>query len=192
MDMIDILRRFIKAERTGNWELHLQTVKDMLPYLAASGHNLYVKSSRVYLQQMENLKTTPSRSHHVIRRSDKFWAGLSADLVIEQVLMRSLKTTGGMTRGRGMSEGQRAQWILSMPDCAEMNNALQEFTGVNYGTSDQHKEGGESRRSRDCQDLKTFLSFLISRSPFVEETSLRNIETGVSADKLSMLIIRRN
>ncbi|CAG2194071.1 unnamed protein product [Mytilus edulis] len=190
MDMIDILRRFIKAERTGNWELHLQTVKDMLPYLAASGHNLYVKSSRVYLQQMENLKTTHPEvlaflqsGHHVIRRSDKFWAGLSSDLVIEQVLMRSLKTTGGMTRGRGMSEGQRAQWILSMPDCAEMNNALQEFTGVNYGTSDQHKEGGESRRSRDCQDLKTFLSFLISRSPFVEETSLRNIETGVSADK---------
>ncbi|CAG2232051.1 unnamed protein product [Mytilus edulis] len=190
MDMIDILRRFIKAERTGNWELHLQTVKDMLPYLAASGHNLYVKSSRVYLQQMENLKTTHPEvlaflqsGHHVIRRSDKFWAGLSSDLVIEQVLMRSLKTTGGMTRGRGMSEGQRAQWILSMPDCAEMNNALQEFTGVNYGTSDQHKEGGESRRSRDCQDLKTFLSFLISRSPFVEETSFRNIETGVSADK---------
>lgn len=189
MDMIYILRRFIKAERTGNWELHLQTVKDMLPYLAASGHNMYVKSSRVYLQQMDNLKTTHPEvlaflqsGHHVIRRSDKFWAGLSSDLVIEQVLMRSLKATGGMTRGRGMSEGQRAQWILSMPDCAEMNNALQEFTGVNYGTSDQHKEGGESRRSRDCRDLKTFLSFLISRSPFVEETSLRNIETGVSAD----------
>lgn len=99
----------------------------MLPYLAASGHNLYVKSSRVYLQQMDNLKTTHPEvlaflqsGHHVIRRSDKFWAGLSSDLVIEQVLMRSLKTTGGMTRGRGMSEGQRAQWILSMPDCAEM------------------------------------------------------------------------
>ncbi|CAG2238772.1 unnamed protein product [Mytilus edulis] len=150
MDMIDILRRFIKAEKT-------------------SGHNLYVKSSRVYLQQMENLKTTHPEvlaflqsGHHVIRRSDTFWAGLSSDLVIEQVLMRSLKTTGGMTRGRGMSEGQRAQWILSMPDCAEMNNALQEFTGVNYGTSDQHKEGGESRRSRDCQDLKTFYRFLLA------------------------------
>ncbi|CAC5392863.1 unnamed protein product [Mytilus coruscus] len=64
-----------------------------------------------------------------------------------------------------------------------MYNVLQEFTGVNYGTSDQHKEGGDSRRSRDCQDLKTFLSFLISRNPFEQETSLRNIETGVSADK---------
>ena len=45
---------------------------------------------------------------HVISRSDRFWAGLSPDLVIEQVLMHSLKTSVGLTRGRGMSERQRA------------------------------------------------------------------------------------
>lgn len=39
MEMIDILRAFIRAERTANWELHLQTISEMLPYLAASGHN---------------------------------------------------------------------------------------------------------------------------------------------------------
>ncbi len=42
--------------------------------------------------------------YHVIRRSDRYWAGLSTDLVIEQVLMRSIKTVGGLTRGRGMTE----------------------------------------------------------------------------------------
>ena len=42
MDMIDILRMFIKAERTGNWRLHLQALSEMLPYLAASWHNLYM------------------------------------------------------------------------------------------------------------------------------------------------------
>jgi len=31
---------------------------------------------------------------HVIRRSDRNWAGFGADLVIEKVLMRSLKTRG--------------------------------------------------------------------------------------------------
>ena len=50
MDMIDILRKYIRAERTGNWELHLQTVSEMLPYLAASGHNNYTKSAWLYLQ----------------------------------------------------------------------------------------------------------------------------------------------
>ncbi|GFR77724.1 hypothetical protein ElyMa_002244600 [Elysia marginata] len=44
MEMLDILRKFIKCERTGNWNLHLHSMKEMLPYLAASGHSLYVKS----------------------------------------------------------------------------------------------------------------------------------------------------
>ena len=43
MTMIDVLRTFLKAERTGNWKLYLHTVKEMLPYFAAAGHNLYVK-----------------------------------------------------------------------------------------------------------------------------------------------------
>lgn len=41
LDMVDILRMFIKTERTGNWRLHLQALSEMLPYLAAAGHNLY-------------------------------------------------------------------------------------------------------------------------------------------------------
>ena len=44
MSMIDILRKFIRAERTGNRQLHLQAIQNMLPYMAASGHNLYTKS----------------------------------------------------------------------------------------------------------------------------------------------------
>jgi hypothetical protein len=45
MNMIDLLRQFITAERSGHWLLHLKSLQQMLPYLAASGHNLYVKSS---------------------------------------------------------------------------------------------------------------------------------------------------
>ncbi|GFO18813.1 hypothetical protein PoB_004531800 [Plakobranchus ocellatus] len=39
-----MLRKFIKGERTGNWNLHLHSMKDMFPYLDASGHYLYAKS----------------------------------------------------------------------------------------------------------------------------------------------------
>ena len=52
MEMIGILRTFIKAERTGDWKLHLQAVHDMLPYFAAAGHNLYAKSAYIYVQKM--------------------------------------------------------------------------------------------------------------------------------------------
>ena len=47
--MLEILRTFIKAERTENRMLHLQTVRDVLPYFAATGHNAYTKSGHIYL-----------------------------------------------------------------------------------------------------------------------------------------------
>ena len=119
MGMVDFLRKYIRAERTGNWALHLQTIQNMFPYLAASGHNLYTKSARVYLQQMANMKEEHPDAHqrfedglHVIRRSDRLWAGLSSDLIIEQDLTRSMKTSGGLTRGRGLTEQQRLLWLL--------------------------------------------------------------------------------
>ena len=52
------------------------------------------------------------KRYHTIRRSDRLWAGLSPELVIEQVLMRSIKTVGGLTRGRGMNDLQRSIWLL--------------------------------------------------------------------------------
>lgn len=188
MEMISILKQFIKAERTGNWELHLSAIQKMLPYFAATGHNLYLKSAMLYLQQMTDLEREHQEmymkfmeGYHVVRRSDRYWAGLSTDLIIEQTLMRSVKTSGGMTRGKGMSELQRAKWILSMPACSSINTAMQSFENVSYQTSEQHKESTKSRQDKDDKDMMALLEFLKERDPFVDDEKLRNIETGVTA-----------
>ena len=143
LDMVSILQRFIKAELMANWKLHLQTVQDMLPYFAASGHSLTLCKVCIrrglYLQIMIRPPETHPDAHrkfmegyHVVRRSDRFWAGLSPDLIIEQVLMRSIKTHDGLARGKGMTENQRFVWVLSMPVCAGINGTIQKFSGVSY------------------------------------------------------------
>ena len=38
MDMVDILRKFIQAERMGNGPLNLEATSEMLSYFAATGH----------------------------------------------------------------------------------------------------------------------------------------------------------
>ena len=167
MKMVQILCKFVKAERTGNWNLHLQAEQDMLPYLAASGYNAYTKSGYLYLQNMLCLKDKHpdvwagfQNGHHVIQRSDRYGCGLSTDLVIEQVLTRSVKSRGGLTRGRGMSEPQRLVWLLSMPACAQINLFMQTLTGLRYETSDQHKDVCKSRKQRDTEDtLKLLAAF---------------------------------
>ena len=89
--------------------------------------------------------------------------------------MRSLKTSGGLTRGTGFGERQRLVWLLSMPACAEINSAMQTLSGVTFTTSEQHKETGATRQARDHKDTQTLVSYLTDRSPFLSNPSLRSI-----------------
>ncbi len=92
----------------------------MLPYFAASEHTLYAKY--LYLQMMQELPQTHpdvyrifQEGYHVVSRSNRYWAGLSTDLIIEQVLMRSGKTSGGLTIRTGMTETEKYVWLLFLP-----------------------------------------------------------------------------
>lgn len=107
--------------------LHLNTVYKMLPVFAATGHAHYAKCGRIYLQQMLELLHNHPQMHkqfldgnHTVRRSDRYWAGLSMDLVIEQTMMRAVKSRGGLTRGRGLHDTVRTTWLSTLTDCAAM------------------------------------------------------------------------
>ena len=45
IEMINIVCKVIKAQRTGNRLLHLLAVSEILPFFASSGHYLYAKSA---------------------------------------------------------------------------------------------------------------------------------------------------
>ena len=120
LDMIRILRNFIRAERLGNWYLHIEAVSEMLPNLASSGHSLYAKSASIYLSSMTNLPNDhPAvQQHfveglHVARRSDRAWAGMSTDLIIEQVLMRARHENKWRSDQRQMNDRTAAYHIIT-------------------------------------------------------------------------------
>ena len=104
--------------------------------------------------------------------------------------MRSVKTTGGLTRGRGMTEMQRLVWVMSMPACADINNAMQSLTGTNFNTSEQHtstsgqhKDATKAMKERDYSDTTKIVDYLSQRSTFDTDPSLRNIASGVVAEE---------
>ena len=57
IEYMETLKLFIRAERTGDWNLHLVSVSRMINLFAATGHINYAKSSRLYLQLMYQLPT---------------------------------------------------------------------------------------------------------------------------------------
>ena len=132
----------------------------MLNLFAATGHVYYAKSARLYLQQMLKLpkehpwlyKQFVEFGYHTIRRTE-CGGGLSPDLVIEQAMMRSLKSRGGLTRGRGFTESVRNLWVLTVHRCAEVHGAMSTLTRLTLGSSEQHIELSAARKSRDFSDL---------------------------------------
>ena len=97
--------------------------------------------------------------------------------------MRSVKTHGGLTREKGMTETQHLLRVMSMPACANMSDAMQKFIGVSYETSEQHKDISKVRQARDVNDTLNLISYLAQRDPFVENPSLFNIANGVTAQE---------
>ena len=61
--MVDLLLQLIKAERTGNWKLHLCTVAAMVPYFFAVDRHNYSRWLPVYLSDMKRLETKHPRVH---------------------------------------------------------------------------------------------------------------------------------
>ena len=52
---MDTLKLSIRAERVGNWNMHIIAVGRMLNFFAATGHFNYAKSARMHLQLMLGL-----------------------------------------------------------------------------------------------------------------------------------------
>ena len=124
-----------------------------------------------------------------IRRTENFFSGISADLTIEQTLMRSLKSRSGLTRGGGLSEVRRNVWLQAAPTVATIKNDLRSCTGVRRESSEQHKDVGLTKKERDVRNAYEFVTFLVDRNPFhMEEEGVVNLGTGeVTIKVLHML-----
>lgn len=190
--MITLVKQFIQAERSGNWNLHLQYIQDMLLYYHESGHFLYAKSFHLYLQDTQELKSKlknldyerfVTKEYFTFRRYDKFWSGIWSDMTIEQTLMRSMKSSGGLTQGRGITECTMTKWIKSMTTMIDISQQIEQFCGVSFASTEQHIDARTSLISRDTFDVNKFLDWFKCHDPFMKSENVMSMSPGVMGDK---------
>ena len=161
--------------------------KSTLNLFEATGHFQYADSTHMYLQQMLKLpekrpathKMFKENKYHSVRHSDKYWAGLWSDLIIEQVTMRSVKSRGGFIRGRCLTESTRHQWVHTAHQYAVIHEAV---TSTIKANSEQHVELGVSRKNRDVSDLPRIQAWFREHNPFEAGPELRPPSTGMCND----------
>ena len=90
---------FVRAEREGDWPLHMATSKQMLPFFFAAGHVNYARYGLCYLREMERLPQEVlshfMKGGHVMHHSAGLWHGIWSDMMIETTFMRYGHALGG-------------------------------------------------------------------------------------------------
>ena len=96
--------------------------------------------------------------------------------------MRSLKPTGGLTRGTAFEKVQRNIYILSRQACTEISTSIELLTGTKYISSHRQKSPINSRLEHDNIDIDK-LTFSKEYNLFPNEKNLTNIVTGAVANE---------
>ena len=82
-----------------------------------------------------------------------------------------------------MNENLRNKWLLSLPVCAVVNEAMQNLSNRNFSTSKQHIELTISREKRDNKDAMNIFEFLLENNLFERTKDMRSITSGLTADQ---------
>jgi len=98
--------------------------------------------------------------------------------------MSMLKTIGGMTHGRGITDSTLTKWVHALPRCVSLCDAVEKFRGVHMGISEQHKDLRSSTQAKDNKDHDIFVQWLQAHPPFVgyQPDHLVSIACGVVTD----------
>ena len=169
LENISAFRMLLFAECTGNHDLHVHCVKQMIPILDAAGHIPNARSLRIYMQQLNELKNEilanlyelyKKNGYFTVCRNNCFWSGNVTDQTIEQDLMRLFKSAGGLTRGGHISEGTTARFVGSLPYLISIRDFLETFSGIYSSSSTQHKDLRPANKKQDINDVEKFNSWL--------------------------------
>ena len=168
---------YVRAEREGDWLLHIYCVKTMMPYFFAAGYQYYARLCLVYLRAIENLPNVLPhflKGPHVMRHMNGLWNGIWSDMFIELTFMRYGHGRSGIV-GITLKPETLKTWALSRHICSQLMEDLAELRADSDDNrfQDHHKEESTAQMVSDKKDreaLKSKLScvFILSIQRYIQ------------------------
>ena len=177
LEMVELLLSFIRADRDGQWCLHLNSLKEMMPFICIYDHHNYTRWLPIYLADMMQLPETAPDVYHefmkgnfVVKRSNSTFNQVPSDQAIEFV-NRESKALGGLV-GITKVETAKKRWLLTLCDRTKMSCDCRSLVGVSRQeevVSCRHKEDGKKRSDQDRGDVFKIKEELRKYRPFQRE-----------------------
>jgi hypothetical protein len=190
LDMVDILLGMIRASREGNWLLHMDAIRKMIPWSFAYDKRNYAKYLTVYYGEMSTLSTDQPEIHNTfmnagfsVQLGDKNPFGrIPVDQTVEETVNKDTQTAGG-TRGFSLRAGAVSKYYLT----AEHRSAsLRQFRTMVQMVDPEfvHPDLEPSRIRKDEAGVQSLVDMMEDNwtNPLEEGVSdLISISTGTAA-----------
>ena len=152
-----VIMLYVRAEREGEFALHHDVCKKMLPYFFAACHWNYARDGVVYVQMMENLPgyvlNPLMKREHIVRLHEVLWNSISTDMAIESTCMKIGKGPSGLI-GVTTQERTVKVWANGHHLCSNLLSELDNLRSSDSKDRTKHNEEGYGRIKADQIDRK--------------------------------------
>ena len=132
-----IILKYVRAERGGDWRIHLRCVEAMIPYFFDGGHVHYARHALYYLRSSLVLHADVWRHFEKenMPSTTTLESGTEFCQTIETTYMRY-----GIT-GVTLNDECVKIWVYGIPICSNILQNLDEMRNVDPATSQLHHKG---------------------------------------------------
>ena len=172
MNMVELLKDLVTADREDDWEAHLLAVQNILPIFQEFYRISYLRYGSLYLANMRRLPKEHAevyskfmQGRFVVKQRYGSFNAVAEDMKLEQTIQRSQEKTGGIIGPTRQSEDV-TKWEIVYHEILSILNAFREITNTNLG----------SRETRIYHELaRKFCSMFNSPVKTVAEFILKEI-----------------
>ena len=180
MTMVETLMDFTRAQREGNWVLHIESFAAMIPWFLIYDHTNYARWGPIYLADMKLLEKTAPKIHSefmagnfVVKWSQKYFNQVSPDQATEWMI-RTCKMHNGII---GITQNDQARNKFCITWSARSQVMQDMMSLYNLEADDEEAifnrtDSLPSRMKRDIDDVQKIVTKLTEFSVFLNRPSL--------------------
>ena len=198
IDMTQILRRYIQAERSGNWDNHLIEVQNMIPYMVSAGHRNYAVCLPLYLTDMRGLAESAPDVHtefingnFCVHRTTGTFNGIWVDLAHEQTYNRDGKTS--LSKGTSQNPAAREKYLKTAPFLNAVSQQIEDMLHTPGSVSSHHRESLNSSIVTEAK-VNDIIYIVTNRmtDPYIDlqHNEVINIANGIIASSQDILMAK--
>lgn len=186
-EMVCILLRFTRAQREGQWHLHMYAFQEMLPFFHRYDHTNYARWGPVYLAQMKQLPAEVQAEFEsgnwVVKGSSRRFNQVDPDQA--QEWLNGTGKRGGGIVGITRTPSALFRWTLSYSLRALIAAKTRKMYHLDNDDHMTYNESKPSRKRRDGEDEKKVKEFMQESKVFdirQQETVLDKLQNIVTKD----------